>query len=121
MNDLHEGPLTPVSTVQSAPVTLTRREERRLRRKRRRRGEEILGWILVPVIVFGIYWGVSAGLGPADAGQSHDREAQLKAALRGQARVRAWIENSRSGSVQTAPAFQPASCASRRKPSTVYL
>ena len=28
---------------------------------RRRRGEEILGWILVPIICYGIYWGISAG------------------------------------------------------------
>ena len=83
MNDLHEGPLTPVSTVQSAPVTLTRREERRLRRKRRRRGEEILGWILVPVIVFGIYWGVSASfefLGTSP-GQVWDQLMQVKAMM----------------------------------------
>jgi hypothetical protein len=83
MNDLHKGPLTPVSTVQSAPVTLTRREERRLRRKRRRRGEEILGWILVPVIVFGIYWGVSAGfefLGTSP-GQVWDQLMQVKAMM----------------------------------------
>jgi hypothetical protein len=75
MNDLHEGPLTPVSTVQSAPVTLTRREERRLRRKRRRRGEEILGWILVPVIVFGIEF---LGTSP---GQVWDQLMQVKAMM----------------------------------------
>lgn len=60
MNELHEGPLAPVST-HSAPQKPSRRDERRLRRRRRKRGEEILGWILVPVILFGIYWGVSAG------------------------------------------------------------
>lgn len=60
MNDLHEGPLTPLSAPM-APAKPTRREERRMRRKRRRRGEEILGWILVPVILFGIYWGITAG------------------------------------------------------------
>lgn len=58
MSDLHEGPLTPVT---APPPKLTRREERRLRRKRRRRSEEILGWILVPVMIYGIYWGISAG------------------------------------------------------------
>jgi hypothetical protein len=59
MSDLHEGPLTPVSTA--APPKLTRREERNRRRNRRRRGEEILGWVLVPFIVYGIYWGITAG------------------------------------------------------------
>lgn len=60
MNDLHEGPLTPVSTP-APPQKLTRREERRRRRTRRHRGEELLGWILVPIIVYGIYWGINAG------------------------------------------------------------
>ena len=59
MNDLHEGPLTPVShPVQPTP---TRREGRRLRRRRRHRGEELLGWVLVPIIVVGLYWGINAG------------------------------------------------------------
>jgi len=83
MNELHEGPLTPVSTTQAHTAKLTRREERRLRRKRRRRGEEILGWILVPVIVVGIYWGVSAGfefLGTTP-GQVWDQLMQVKAMM----------------------------------------
>ncbi|MCJ2129164.1 hypothetical protein [Methylobacterium sp. E-045] len=65
MSDLQEGPLTPLSSqgtpVAARPQKLTRREERRRRRIRRRRGEEILGWILVPIICYGIYWGISAG------------------------------------------------------------
>lgn len=60
MNELHEGPLASVSNP-AAPQKLSRRDERHLRRRRRKRGEEILGWILVPVILFGIYWGVTAG------------------------------------------------------------
>jgi hypothetical protein len=84
MNDLHEGPLTPVTgtQAQSAPK-LSRREERRLRRKRRRHGEEILGWILVPLIVFGIYWGVTAGLDflGTSPGQLWDQLMQVKAMM----------------------------------------
>ncbi len=83
MNDLHQGPLTPVSSTQPAPVKLTRREQRRLRRRRRRQGEEILGWILVPLIVVGIYWGVTAGfevLGTSP-GQLWDQLMQVKAML----------------------------------------
>ena len=30
-------------------------------RRRRHRGEEILGWILVPLMVVGLYWGITAG------------------------------------------------------------
>ncbi|GEO99765.1 hypothetical protein GCM10007887_28360 [Methylobacterium haplocladii] len=68
MSDTHEETLTPVtrqppsSAPNSAPKPkLTAREARRRRRKSRRRGEEILGWILVPIIVFGVWWGVNAG------------------------------------------------------------
>ncbi len=65
MSELQEGPLTPLSAqaplAPTRPPKLTRREERRRRRIRRRRGEEILGWILVPIICYGIYWGISAG------------------------------------------------------------
>ena len=60
MSDLHEGPLTPVSTP-SPPSKLTAREKRWRRRRQRHRFEEILGWIVVPFIIYGIYWGISAG------------------------------------------------------------
>lgn len=60
MSDLHEGPLTPVSTPASAPKP-TAREKRWLRRRQRHRFEEILGWIVVPFILYGIFWGISAG------------------------------------------------------------
>jgi hypothetical protein len=39
------------------------REQRWERRRRRRFHEELLGWILVPLIVFGIYWAVDSTLG----------------------------------------------------------
>ncbi|MGH1572864.1 hypothetical protein ACRAWG_22015 [Methylobacterium sp. P31] len=58
--DLHEGPLSPVAQP-APPKKPTWREERRRRRQRRKRGEEVLAWVLVPLICFGIYWGVTAG------------------------------------------------------------
>ena len=84
-SDVQEEPLTPVSTTPASakPVKLTRREERLRRRRSRRRGEEILGWILVPVILFGIYWGVTAAfdmLGTTP-GTVWDQLMQAKAAL----------------------------------------
>lgn len=88
MNDLHEGPLTPVeqhpraSTI-APPQKLTRREERRRRRKRRRRGEEILAWVLVPLIVVGIYFGVTKTLDflGTSPGQIWDQLMQVKAMM----------------------------------------
>ncbi|HEV7439732.1 MAG TPA: hypothetical protein VGN94_08935 [Methylobacterium sp.] len=81
-SDLHEGPLTPVSRP-APPPKLTRREERRRRRTRRRRGEEILAWILVPVIILGIYWGITAGfeLLGTSPGQVWDQLMQVKAMM----------------------------------------
>lgn len=38
------------------------REQRWERRRRRRWGEEVLGWILVPIILIAGYWAVKAGL-----------------------------------------------------------
>ena len=38
------------------------REQRWERRRRRRFGEEVLGWILVPIILVAGYWSVKAGL-----------------------------------------------------------
>ena len=58
--DIHEGPLQP------APTPATRkswREQRWERRRRRRFYEELLGWVLVPLIAFGCYWAVDAALG----------------------------------------------------------
>lgn len=59
--DLNQGPLAPAATVTPPSPKLTRREKRRQRRRRRKIGEEILGWILVPVILFACYWSVNAG------------------------------------------------------------
>jgi hypothetical protein len=38
------------------------REQRWERRRRRRFFEEVLGWILVPLILVAVYWGVKSGL-----------------------------------------------------------
>jgi len=42
---------------------LTWREKRWERRRRRRFAEEVLGWILVPLILVGGYWLITAILG----------------------------------------------------------
>ena len=52
--ELHEGPLEPATPAALAKPTW--REQRRNRRRRRVWFEEVLGWILVPVIVIGSYW-----------------------------------------------------------------
>jgi hypothetical protein len=57
--EIHEGPLVP-AVATAAPAKPTWREQRRRRRRRRRIGEEILGWLLVPVILFAGYWTVNA-------------------------------------------------------------
>ncbi|TXN41017.1 hypothetical protein FV228_32270, partial [Methylobacterium sp. WL18] len=59
---------------------LTRREERRRRRQRRRRGEEVLAWVLVPLICVGIYLGVNAGFDffGTSPGQVWDQLMQVK-------------------------------------------
>lgn len=49
----------------AGPVPAVRkswREQRWERRRRRRFYEELLGWILVPTIVFGCYWAIDAAL-----------------------------------------------------------
>ncbi|KMO18588.1 hypothetical protein [Methylobacterium platani] len=60
--DLNEGPLAPAATVAPPSPKPTRREQRRQRRRRRKIGEEILAWILVPVILFAGYWAVNSSL-----------------------------------------------------------
>ena len=50
-SELHEGPL-----AQAQPAKKTWREKRWERRRRRIWFEEILGWLLVPVILFVGYW-----------------------------------------------------------------
>jgi hypothetical protein len=54
-NELHEGPLGASPAI-DAPAKISWREKRYHRRRRRVWFEEILGWVLVPAIVFGCYW-----------------------------------------------------------------
>lgn len=60
-SEIHEGPLEASRTL-DAPAKLSWREKRYQRRRRRVWFEEILGWILVPVILFGCYWLLTIGL-----------------------------------------------------------
>lgn len=82
--DLREGPLTPVT--HAAPAQKQKpsgKEMRRQRRRRRRRGEEMLAWVLVPLICFGIYWSVTAGFEfmGTSPGQVWDQLMQVKAMM----------------------------------------
>ena len=58
--EIHEGPLEPTPTPQAQKLSW--REKRWERRRKRRMFEEVLGWILVPVILIALYWAVKAGL-----------------------------------------------------------
>ena len=58
--EIHEGPLEPTPTPQAQKLTW--REKRWERRRKRRMFEEVLGWILVPVILIALYWAVKSGL-----------------------------------------------------------
>jgi hypothetical protein len=60
-SEIHEGPLQASRTL-DAPAKVSWREKRYQRRRRRVWFEEILGWILVPVIVLGCYWFLEVGL-----------------------------------------------------------
>ena len=59
--EIHEGPLQSASTAPAPRKSW--REQRWERRRRRRLYEEVLGWLLVPAIMFGCYWAVDATLG----------------------------------------------------------
>ncbi len=59
--DTHEEPLQASRTL-DAPAKPSWREKRYQRRRRRVWFEEILAWILVPLIVFGCYWLLTIGL-----------------------------------------------------------
>ncbi len=61
--DVQEGPLEVAPAVNVPPVTKTWREKRWERRRRRIWFEELLGWILVPVIVVATYGLVEMVLG----------------------------------------------------------
>jgi hypothetical protein len=52
--DVHEQPLEPVPQL-TVPAKKSRRELRWERRRRRLRFEEVLGWVLVPVILAAAY------------------------------------------------------------------
>jgi hypothetical protein len=83
-DDLREGPLSTVP--HAAPAQKQKpsgRELRRQRRRRRRRGEEILAWVLVPLICFGIYWSITAGFEfmGTSPGQVWDQLMQVKAMM----------------------------------------
>lgn len=58
----HEEPVVKAEKVVAARARLTDREKRWIRRRRRIYTEEVLGWILVPVILISSYWAVKAGL-----------------------------------------------------------
>ncbi|MET0527720.1 hypothetical protein [Microvirga sp. P5_D2] len=59
--ELHEGHFEPTRLIE-APAKLSWREKRELRRRKRVWFEEILAWILVPVILLGCYWLATMGL-----------------------------------------------------------
>jgi hypothetical protein len=63
-SEVHEGPLEQAPAVQApaAPYRKSWREQRWERRRRRIWFEEILAWILVPVILVGTYLLVDAVL-----------------------------------------------------------
>ncbi|MCJ2090139.1 hypothetical protein MKK88_29765 [Methylobacterium sp. E-005] len=81
-DNLHEAPLSSIAQPATSKK-LAWREERRLRRRRRKRGEEILAWVLVPFICFGIYWGISASFDffGTSPGQVWDQLMQVKAMM----------------------------------------
>ena len=59
--EVHDAPLEP-EPVAAPAARKSWREQRWERRRRRRFFEEILGWIVVPLILLGAYWAVVAGL-----------------------------------------------------------
>jgi hypothetical protein len=63
--DIHQGPLeaAPAIATPAAPAKKTWREKRWERRRRRIWFEEALAWILVPLILAGLYYLVEALLG----------------------------------------------------------
>ena len=59
----HAGPLKKGTRAARPPrQKRTWSEDRWRRRKRRHVFEEVLGWILVPIIVVAVIWGVRGGL-----------------------------------------------------------
>jgi len=73
--DPAQAPMAPVQPAPAQPVAaqprkLTWREKRWQRRRRRKMFEEILGWILVPIILVALYWAVKGGLNAAGTSPS---------------------------------------------------
>ena len=60
-SETHQGPLEPAAVAVPA-YKKSWREKRWERRRRRRLAEEALGWVLVPLILIGVFWAVKAGL-----------------------------------------------------------
>ena len=58
--DEHTGPIATATRQQRYKKSW--REKRWERRRRRRFTEEVLGWVLVPVILLSGYWAVKSGL-----------------------------------------------------------
>ncbi len=56
----HSGPLRP--TTHQQKVRRSEQEKRWARRRRRLVFEEIVGWIVVPIILIAGFWAVKAGL-----------------------------------------------------------
>lgn len=69
-SEIEQGPLEPASTPPAPAPKLTWREKRWQRRRRRKLFEEILGWILVPIILVAGYWAVVGGLNAAGTSPS---------------------------------------------------
>jgi hypothetical protein len=65
-----ESPLETAPAPIAPAQKLTWREKRWQRRRRRKVFEEILGWILVPIILVAGYWAVKAGLNAAGTSPS---------------------------------------------------
>ena len=65
-----DEPAAQAPTPAAPAQELTWREKRWQRRRRRKLFEEILGWILVPIILVACYWAVVAGLNAAGTSPS---------------------------------------------------
>lgn len=61
--DHQAGPLPKAPVARPQRYRKGWREKRWERRRRRRFTEEVLGWVLVPVILLSGFWAVRAGLG----------------------------------------------------------
>lgn len=82
--EMREDTLAPAPAPQKpAKKKLTWREARRKRRKARKRGEELLAWVLVPVMLLGLYWGIASAFDYFNTtpGQVWDQLMQVKQAL----------------------------------------